>query len=190
MKTINSNLYPKEGFHFKDSDGTVIRADSWAGVIARVVKYRARAGLAPGDPPAEVIEQACRDNPGLCRTQSNVANLQLRKTSLKASVLKWISGLWESREAWPMQFVENAEREKRSQICAKCPNNTALPGGCASCRAALDSLRKRLIGNRFIDGRLNACLILGEDLPLTVHLEHVALDNKELPNGCWRKRQL
>lgn len=189
-RTINTNLYPSKGYYFKDSDKSVHRADSWAGVIERVKKYRVRAGLAAGNPEAEVIEQACRDNPGLCHSEDSTASVQLRKTSLKTRVMKWMAGLWESREAWPIQFVEGEERARRSGVCAKCKFNQSLPGGCASCSAAVSNLRKRLIGQRFVDGRLHACLVLGEDLPISVHMEHTAVENGELPPACWRKRQI
>jgi hypothetical protein len=187
MQTINNNVYPKGGYVFTDSDGTRHPADSWPGVIARVRRYRERAGHPVGDVAAEVITQACQSNPGLCRQEDPTYAAMLNKATLKTRVLKWLSSLRDLRASQPPVFVSDDERKQRAATCATCPANQPLPSGCSSCLKALTELRKSVIGTRLIDGRLNACSVLGEDLPTSVHLEQTRVTNGELPAHCWRK---
>jgi hypothetical protein len=187
MLTINNNMYPKGGHVFTDSDGTKHPADSWPGVIARVRKYRERAGLPIGDVSAEVIAQACQSNPGLCRESNAAYTEQLNKATLKTRVLKWLTALRQQVQVEPPVFVPDEERKQRAAVCATCPANQSLPGGCSSCVKALDELRKTVIGRRIVDGRLNGCSILGEDLPTSVHLDAIRVHEGALPGNCWRK---
>lgn len=187
MQTINSNVYPKGGYVFTDSDGTRHPGDSWPGVIARVRKYRERAGLPVWNVAAEVVAQACRNNPGLCREENAAYREQLNKSTLKTKVLKWLTAFRELTRAQPPVFVPDAERIQRAGVCAVCPLNQELPTGCSSCVKALMELRKPIIGGRPLDGRLHACAALGEDLPTSIYLDQLRTNNGALPGNCWRK---
>lgn len=186
MKNINKNIYPKGGYYFVDSDGSRhVAAEGWAGVIARVKAYRKRRGVAEGNVEEEVIAQACQRYPVLCHEDDGRRQEQLRKSSLKTKILTWLAWLRGYKEK---HFVEDALARERATICATCSNNQPLQDGCASCRATVTALRKEILGpHRFIDGRLNGCLAMGEDLPVVVHLEMTAVDRAELPAHCWRK---
>jgi hypothetical protein len=186
MKNINHNIYPKEGYRFKDSDGSNhVSADGWAGVIKRVINYRKRKGIPVGDVQAEVIAQACQRNPVLCHDEDQQRQIMLKKTSMKSKILSWLAWL---RGYQDKHFVEEGLARERATICATCPNNQVFQDGCASCRATVTQLRKEILGpRRFIDGRLNACIEMGEDLPTVVHLEMIAVPRDELPAHCWRK---
>jgi hypothetical protein len=188
MKKINQNLYPKDGYRFKDSDGATIYGDSWAGVIARVANYRKRAGYPPGNPAEEVIAQACANQPGYCSEADARTVEQLKAVSLKTRVLKWFSSLRASKNE--LTFTSWETQRARANICATCPRNTPLPGGCASCAAIVKELRKEMVGDRPIDGRLNACSELGEDPAVSSYFELQAVENPALPPQCWRKRTL
>lgn len=189
MKTINRNIYPKDGYFFVESDGSRLFGDTWSGVIARVAAYRARAKLPPGDPANEVINQACVRNPGICHDTSDVTVQQTLRVSLKGRVLKWMN----SQRQIPQdarRFVSEELRRARVAICAGCPKNEPLPGGCASCKAALKELRAEVIGKRPVDGRLNACSVLGEDLGSSSNLDLIAVEDGALPGNCWRKKTI
>jgi hypothetical protein len=187
MRSINVNIHPHDGHYFKDSDGVRHFADTWAGVVARVKAYRRRKGAPPGDPESEVIAQACARNPVLCSESDGRRELQLKKTSLKTKLINWLNAV---RGNQTKRFVEEPLARKRADICASCDRNTPLQDGCASCRAALTELRRQVLGNRFLDGRLNGCIVMGEDLPTAVHIDLDAVENAELPAHCWRRRQL
>lgn len=190
MRSLNPNLHSKRGFMFQDSDGAKINGDTWAGVIRRVENYRKRAKLPPGNPTEEVINQACSHEPVLCVEQDPRNLLALKKASLKSRVLAWLAG-WRAKKATEqLPFVPNHLAHSRTAVCAGCPMNQALPDGCASCKAVVKATRDEIIPGRFQDGRLNACMVLGEDLPTSVHLDLVTVDNGELPGHCWRRRTL
>jgi hypothetical protein len=187
-QSLNPNLYPKDGFMFIETDGVKIFGDTWAGVVQRVILYRKRNGYPPGNPPEEVIAQACARTPAICAPGNNDhASFLKNNASLKSRVIMWLNA---AKAASGKQFVEDATSRERAGVCATCPYNKGLPGGCASCKAAVKILREEIIGNRFQDGRLNACEVLGEDIPTSVHMEMQAEERGELPANCWRKRTL
>lgn len=187
--TLNTNVYPKTGYMFQDKDGVKIFGATWVGVFARVIAYRQRKGQEVGDVPGEVIAQACAREPIICNHGSREP-LQKQSVPLKTRVLAWLNGLRANKEKNPPQIVSWELARERTEICAKCPLNQSLQDGCASCRAALRELRNDLVGNRFKDGRLNECGVLGEDLPVSVYLEQQTVERGDLPAHCWRRRSL
>jgi hypothetical protein len=190
MRHINSNIYPKEGFYFRERDNATIRGDSWPGVIARVKNYRKRAGYEPGNPDVEVIEQACARNPGLCHEDNPAYQEKLKAATLKTRVLRWFADIQARMKGEPLTFASEFDAKNRANVCVLCPYNKSLPDGCASCKAAVQESRKNVIGARFVDARVHCCDVLGEDINVTRWLEQQTLDNGELPGHCWRKRTL
>lgn len=182
---INRNLYPSGGYFFVDTDGARIFGDNWPGVIERTRRYRERQGRPVGDVEAEVTAQACARTPSICHTVGTIEKNARVVASLKGRVLRWFRDL-----GLEHQFVTPETWKARATICAECPHNKPLPGGCATCRAAVAELRKKILDRRPNDGRLNACEILGEDLPTAAHLEKPAVDNPGLPARCWRKKTI
>lgn len=187
MKKINVNLYPKDGHFFIDSDGARIRGSSWPQVMAKVAAYRKRAGRAIGNVEAEVSAQACARNPAYCSEINEATQRQLLIVSLKSRVLRYLSFLRGLGARIP--WVDGNTAEARSNVCASCPHNTALPEGCSSCRAAVRAMHKEILGSRKIDARLNGCSVMGESLPASVWVDHDVVDNDALPGHCWRKRR-
>lgn len=190
MKRINVNLYPKDGYFFIDRDQSIHRGKDWSEVIARVKAYRKRNKIEPGDPDQEVHDQACQRNSNLCHDENpEQIKTELRKTSMKGRVLKWLSELRKLRSKRELQYVPEQEAKERAQICASCPNNTPYPAGCGSCKAAVKASREEILGPRVVDGRLNGCNVLGEDTATSAHVEQVRVNNAELPANCWRKQK-
>jgi hypothetical protein len=187
MKALNPNIHPHDGFFFKESDGVTLRGTTWTGVIKRVILYRQRAKLPPGNPEQEVIAQACSRDPVLCREDNGQHAAQIKRQPLKARVLTWLNTLRANKEK---QFVEEHVARERATNCAQCANNKDLPSGCASCKAAVKILREQVIERRFQDGRLRACEVLGEDLPTSVNMELQTVEEPSLPAHCWRKRTI
>lgn len=187
--TLNPNISPKTGFLFVEKDGARIFGTTWAGVFARVAKYRERKGQPVGDVPSEVVAQACSREPVICNNGNNMP-LNQQNVPLKTRILAWLNGLRSNRAKQPIEIVSWEEARRRTEICVKCPANQGLLDGCSSCRAALRELRNDLVGDRFKDGRLNECNILGEDLPVSVYLEQQTVGRGDLPTECWRRRTL
>lgn len=188
MRTLNPNLYPRDGYFFIESDGTRIGADSWGGVEKRVVAYRRRAGLPPGNPAQEVADQACKRNPVLCQDVDETTLKARRIASIKTRLLKWLAGI-RARKAREgrLDFVDADMAKRRADYCAGCPHNTPLPTGCGSCTQALKEIRNELLGRRRQDSRIQGCNMLGEDTVVSAHLDEIRVNNPELPGHCWRK---
>lgn len=186
---INVNLFPKDGYVFKDGSGVVFKANSWSNVITKVIEYRRRAGLPIGDPKAEVEDYACKRNPTLCRdnTQRPVV---VPPISLKARALQWLNRIAQVPKA-DLIYVNAAEAEQRAAVCSKCPNNQLISADtCSSCKKAFTTFREMLIGNRSKAHNLGACVALGSDLVAAVHLDEVRVDNPSLPAHCWRRKSI
>jgi hypothetical protein len=188
MRRINLNLFPKDGYYFIDRDGTRLNGENWNAVIARVADYRKRNGFPPGNPDQEVHEQACEHNPAYCSEITEQQREMTRVASLKGRVLGWLSTLLRSKEKDPLKYVDDTTAKNRADVCIGCPKNVGIADGCSSCKAAVAEYRRNLLGHRPVRGRLNGCVLLGEDLPVSTHLDQQTVDNSELPAHCWRKR--
>lgn len=188
--TLNPNIFPKGGFWFKDSDGSTIHGDTWPGVAARLKRYRERQGRPVGDPMGEVIAQACQREPVICVQDNPAYDHQIKRGNLKGRVLTWLAQVQARSAKGEVQFVSDATRNDRVNTCAGCPFNKELPGGCATCKAAVEESRKHIIGGRPVDHRNHACDVLGEDVPVSTWIESIAEDRGDLPAHCWRKRSL
>lgn len=188
--TINTNIYPKDGYWFQDKDGARIFGQSWVSVFARVAAYRKRTHQPEGNVAEEVTVQACSRNPGLCNNGVSVSPTD-QSLPLKTRVLAWLNGVRErASKGDPPHWVDEGTAKTRIIICAACPLNKEIGSGCASCRAAVRELRNSILGGRYQDGRLQGCENIGEDTCVSVHIEQTTLDRPALPVNCWRKRTL
>jgi hypothetical protein len=187
MRQINRNLFPRDGFYFKESDGITIRGDTWPGVIKRVENYRKRNNFPIGNVEQEVISQACARNPGYCTEENAAYTAEVQRASLKSRLLIWMARRQQTMQSHPPKFVTDGDFRARAAICAGCPKNQSLPEGCASSKAAVNESRKNIIGGRTQDARLNACAVLAVDLNSSVWLDEDRVDDGELPGHCWRK---
>lgn len=192
MKKYNVNVHPHQGHRFKDKDGATVVGGTWGGVIARVIARRKRNGMPPGNPHEEVMEQACVQEPAACN-ETNDAREQARQNHLKIASIKVRLLQWLSQLKTPVDhFVDQAEAQRRADICAGCPKSIGLPEGCGSCRKASEEMRNGIIGPRPADGRLihRGCDVFGSDLATQAWLELLATDQADVPDHCWRKRTL
>lgn len=193
MQKINVNMYPSNGYFFKESDGSVHRAPGWKAVIRKVEEYRARKRLPIGDVAAEVVAQACQRQPSICYSDRRGQAPINPRVPLKAKVLLWLNSFLKVMEKGnPLQYVEAAESQQRAAVCAKCPLNVSLgTSECSTCKQALAGYRDKILGRgRARDGRLGGCSGLGVDLITAVHLDELRVDGPGLPGYCWRKRTL
>ena len=190
MKSINPNIYPKDGYWFQEADGSKHVGQTWEGVIARVTAYRSRQGKPIDTVREEVITQACQRTPSICTEESAALKAQTRYVSLKGRVLLWLSRLRDQKEKIPVPFVNDAMHAARSDVCIRCSKNTGMPEGCGSCRAALKALMGSIVGSRQSDSRLGGCIVLGEYLPVSTWIDSIAVANAELPAECWRRKSI
>ncbi len=183
MRRINVSIYPKDGFFFQETDGTIIKATSWKGVAIRLISYRKRNRLPLGNPIEEVHAQACARDPQACHEDANPAMVKaLKVASLKGRVLSWLSAL----KGRPHTFVDEGLMRARAQVCAGCPMHAPTAGGCGSCKKAAKTARQEVLGGRPIDDRMAGCLVLGEDTAVNTWILEPGVQNPELPPCCWR----
>lgn len=187
---VNVNVYPPGGYSFVEADGTTIRANnSWAGVVARVVAYRKRNNLAPGNPNEEVHAQACNRNPNACHENEDpVTQKALKVARVKGRALAWAAALRARRAATPLVYVSEELMRARANVCASCPSHAALAGGCGSCKKAIAAVRDGILGGRPVDGRMAGCSELGEDTGISTWLAEPTVPNGTLPPCCWRRQ--
>lgn len=186
MFRLRLNISPKEGYFFKESDGSVHKSTSWSGVIKKVIRYRALNHLPVGNPEAEVTAQACAHSPENCYKDDPVTRQQTKRASLKGIVLAWFSDI-RKRKKEGLLFTDGGVMTARVSICATCPHNTELPGGCSSCRRIVRELRSEVLESRGQDLRGHACAVLGTDIPTAAWLDEPPIDS--VPDWCWRKRK-
>jgi hypothetical protein len=190
MKAINPNIFPHDGFWFKEADGSKHVGQTWAGVIARVAAYRQRQGKPIDHVAEEVIAQACARTPNICTEESAAVKEMTRYASLKGRVLLWLSKMRELKSKIPFIFVNEGMHAARSDVCIRCSKNTGMPEGCGSCRAAVKALLVDIVGSKTSDSRLGGCAVLGEYLPASTWIDEVTVANPALPGECWRRRSL
>lgn len=186
MIHIRFNIRPSTGWEFMERDGTVHKAGSWRGVIKKVMHYRLLNKLPLGEPQAEVTAQMCQKNPSLCYDGSGMwKHPKPPEPSLKGRVLRWLSELAKVTPA----YVSEAEANRRAEICMRCPYQSPMEKGCATCKAAVRELEKANLRGRAPDPRLLCCSILGFDLKVAVWIADTRLNDPRLPGHCWRKAQ-
>lgn len=193
MQRININIHPHKGYIFRERDGTSLVGSSWKATIARVRAYRQRAGLPPGDPDKEVIQQACEKNPGLCRDDDGSHEAAVKVANLKGRVLAWFSAIRKRMASQPLDFAPPEYVVNRVNVCLGCEHNKEMTdAGCGSCKNTVKELQNAVIGGRRADPRLahRGCNVTGEHLATTAWLEQLTIANPELPGHCWRKRTL
>lgn len=94
-------------------------------------------------------------------------------------------------------FVDQAEANRRAQICLVCPKNVTVEG-CTSCRNLINWIAQ-VVGKKTtpLDGSLNGCAVCGCELRTAVHVEldiqrkgiTPEMDQEFIP-GCWKKKKL
>lgn len=187
MRRISVSIFPKDGYHFVEKDGTIIRGKSWNDVVARTSQYRKRNRLPIGDPVAEVNSQACDRNPVACQESPDPATQKaLKVASLKGRVMGWLSSLRGRKQE--LLFGDEQNMRARADVCAGCPAHAGITGGCGACKKALKELRTDLLGDRPLDSRVAGCTVLGEDVAVSTWIDQPTVDNPELPGCCWRRK--
>lgn len=188
---VNPNLYPKNGYRFKERDGSRWKGRSWADVIKQVTAYRERRGEEPGDVRAEVMAQACANNPNLCVDTSPrqiVTPAAGFAGTLFQKVSNWLSHLVQRLRSKELRLVDRQEAARRAAICAQCPRQMGIPTVCGACLTQLSNFRRAILqGEAPVNAGLNGCTALGEDTQVSVHLELDPVDNDEQPASCWRR---
>lgn len=196
FRLVNYHHVPPGGWYWLcPEDGTKVIGGSIQDLMVQVEKHCAAASLDPAPTQAEVEEQICsRAGGGWCADQDGNPGPNYVKKVLDISqviqftkaMLSWFKG--------GMKHVEQAEAERRAQICVKCPLNQELTG-CSSC--AMKPL-KAAIGlfkggkSTSLDNGLKFCRACGCTLEVKIWFERDLLREnmaesqlEALAENCW-----
>lgn len=185
----NQNLYPDGGYIFIEGDGTRFRGESWRDLIAKVKSYRERNKKPPGNPEDEVFSQYCVRMPSHCKDMRHVPVQSAgHSLTLNQRVIQSIANLMEWKRRAPIARVPDSEAAERAAICASCPRQKTLVQSCQQCLTTVKHGRKVILdGAPSQHQGLLACEALGEDLPITVHIEQPPVAQDKVPAHCWRR---
>lgn len=185
---FNPNLYPPDGYIFRDAEGILHRGDSWRDLRRVIADFRTRNGRPVGDLDAEINAYHCGKYPGLCHGENPIPPQPPRGSNLTARVLNWLAHLMGELRRNGVRFVSREQAAIRGEICSKCPAQSSLPTVCDACIATITSARRVALGEAGpVHKSLHPCGILGEDCQISVHLEQKPSDERALPAGCWRR---
>src|ERR1700675_4117108 len=122
---INVNLYPRLGYRYKERDGAlIVSTKSWVEVMQKVEAYRKRKGIPRGNVEADVMNSACKQNPGYCSEESPETMRQRKIVSLKGRVLTWLNNFRRAKDkGQQLNYVDGGEAAKRADVCSRCPMN-------------------------------------------------------------------
>lgn len=186
---INPNLYPSGGYYFVEKDGTKITGPNWTAVERNVKQYRERKGLPAGDVHAEIMVQACANNPEICHQITGKVNPVQKPPSLKAKVFEWMANKSRQARQGPLDYVSDDEARARAAICSQCPKQKNISHLCSSCTASRAALRESImVGRKSVAPGLEACLMLNLDLRAAIHLAEGSSQDPNLPENCWRRK--
>lgn len=187
----NPNLYPDGGYIFVEGDGTQFRGDSWKNLKGKVADYRERNKLPAGDPETEIFSQYCARVPSHCKNMTDGPVRVIdgaHSLSLNQRVMQFISNLLEWKRKTAIPRVTDSVAAERAAVCASCPRHKPLVQTCQQCLNTVKHGREVILDGAASQHQgLLACEALGEDLPLTVHIEQPPVPADRVPANCWRK---
>jgi hypothetical protein len=188
---FNKNLYPPNGYTFTEIDGTEIMSTGWKPLVAAVIAYRVRTKKPTEGTEQQIMDQICARSPSHCHTPTPDAREKaMRMPSLKSRVLRALGTQVQDHKKKPVVYVSKAVAATRAETCRKCPKHTFLKTSCATCSIAMKEFRRAILGRNVPDTSVSVCAVLGCDLPSSVFLDELTVENAELPGHCWRRKTI
>lgn len=189
MREFNPNLYPPNGYVFRDRDGTNHKADSWKNLEKAVRAYRERNRQEIGEVWSEIMIQACASTPGHCRDDARPLPPPGQGMDFSKRIMGWLAGLAGVKRTGKWVLVDDELAARRASVCLGCPGQKALNESCGACITSIKNMRRALLdGAEPKHQNLHACAYLGEDCQSTVHAEQAPTDSSLVPEYCWRRQ--
>lgn len=186
----NTFIYPPGGYYFIDADKLRHSGDNLEQLISAVAAYRARRGIAPGNPVLEVNTQLCKRAPHGCRNKPYKPSAEVIKTSQAQSTMsrvgEWLRATWRRMGQKQVKFVDKATVKERAAICQKCPHYIPFFSDCVACSESLHQVSFQLrAGRDKHTEKLKVCDKFGSDLRVDVLLASDPVPNA--PEHCWKR---
>lgn len=184
------NISPPGEFQFKDPDsGFEMKEGTFYELVGTIAVHRRNNKFRPLS-EAEIEDAICqRMSPG-SQAEYCMEGARLPTFVPWTDVLNFLktAGVW---LAGGLKTVEPVEAERRAGICAGCPYNRSLSGGCVTCVNTVNSFRREIMNKATsVDGKLEACAICHCDNKTIVHIPIRTLETVPHDFGvaswCWR----
>lgn len=188
MPRWNENLWPPNGYEFPDAEKILHKGTSLTDLISKLATYRARRGLPPGNPVAEVNDYLCRLYPSRCLkgVAESKQPVEATGTSLPSRVAEWLRGTWLRIAGKGVEFVPEEEVKRRAVICLACPFHAGFPQECAACSETVNRISFQLrAGRDKHTSHLKVCAQFGSDLRVDVLT--VQEPQPKAPSNCWKR---
>jgi hypothetical protein len=195
MLRINPNIYPCNGFFYVDADRVRFTAGDGDGLLNKIVEYRSRRGqdvspMAIKALKATVTEFLCRNNVGLCGEglPTKAPRLISKEASLDSKISGYLAFTFRKAGEGRVSYVREEVARARAEVCAKCPNQTAMGKSCATCSSQIDTLSALLQKSRDYGQKgLKGCSAAGVDTRVAVLIERDPIGFPFLPSFCWMR---
>lgn len=190
---------PPGNWSYRDVDGTELTANTLPDLVARTLEHRIDKGLPTADLWAIVEDGVCRQKGVRCKPANPPSPEGVRQVEA-GDLLRFL----QTMKGWVQegQMVDQAEAERRAEICAGCTKNVPYTG-CLGC-SGIFAILFQLIGDRKtrMDENLQSCAVCGCENKVSVYvpleilqkasgdLEYPAETNPAIPNSpaCWRRK--
>ena len=193
LRWKNKQRTPHNGWRYFQKETEMLITGPNFGELVRKVKKHREANELPLDPglTQEVEDYMCGEMPDGCDT---VEGPTTRKLGISDAIV--FTKILAETFLRGNPRVDQAEADRRSAICAKCPDNIEAEG-CKPCSAGnVEALVKRLAGTKETraDARLQSCRHCGCFNRVQVWFPLDILQNNQreevrdaLPSNCWKK---
>lgn len=170
---------------------------SWDDLLKEVKEYCQKHSYPIGQDFETMVEQwVAHDMPESARPEQPI-DLPMRATRLSFDTIARGTKVMLSFVASGMKVVDEAEANRRSEICCNCPLHVGFSGpGCSDCES-IEKLLSPIIGNRHTSKAVQACGICGCLLSLACWMplenqchgvtEEMKPKFKKMAQyGCWK----
>jgi hypothetical protein len=186
---INPNIPPPNGYIFRDTDGTLLKATSWKALERKVIAYRKQTGGNVDDIMPEIIRQVCETTPDYCKRPGEKSDgSRSMGKEYKQKIIRYLAMIGQAKQAKNLRYVQDSEAQARAKKCMGCPHRTHVDVGCQSCKNSIARLREQCLGGRKSRApALGLCGLCESDLSVSIHVCENPQPDGRLPRYCWRK---
>lgn len=190
MKLVEG-IIPPNGFHFPEGE-VVLRAGSFAELVAVVEAYRAENGIPYKDVAPEVNEYFCSRWPHFCNIYDTPDTLHgyvspVAEPQLLNQLQSWSAALLNAQSE-PL-MVDSGEAEARAAICNRCEKNVRWKSGCGTCISVIERTTAAIRSARdtTTSRKLMACSVMRHCNRTAVWLDKTVFSTpaEPLPEACW-----
>ncbi len=186
------NITPPGEFRFKDPDSGFEMKEGTFYELTRTVSIHRRNNNFRPLSEAEIEDAVCQRLTPAAQAEYCAEGARIPTFVPWTDVFSFLR----TASAWLLsgaKTVPQAEAERRASICAGCPYNRGLSGGCAACSNAVNSLRRELLHkSTSVDAKLEACAICNCDNKTLAHIPIKTLETVphdfSLASWCWRNK--